>query len=185
MAPKADTKDARGTMAHPDAETAKEKLLFCAELRPHRSASLGAVKVVSLFVLAVFIPTGIVFALVGAWPVFGFMGLEVAALIFLLRWHHRSGYSVETLRLTAEALRIERRDPWGRRRCWAFQPHWLQVKIEATPTGNNRLELRSHGKALVIGAFMAPEDRVSLAAALREKLRQLTSADMTADAALR
>ena len=155
--------------------------LFSAELRPHRSASERAVRIVTLLVLAISIPTGIVFSLIGAWPVLGFMGLEVIALIVLFRWHHRSGYSLETIRLTSAALWVERRNPWGRCQSWSFQPHWLQVNINETPNGGNHLELRSHGRALTIGAFLAAEERVSLAAALREKLSGLTSADMTGD----
>jgi len=154
-------------------------LLFSAELRPHRSATRRAIKIVTLFLLGVFIPTGIAFSLAGAWPVFGFMGLELVALILLLRWHHRSGYSVEIIRLTADALKVERRDPWGRRQSWSFPPHWLQVNIDDGAEAGPNLELRSHGKALVIGAFLAPEERLSLAEALRETLGELTSADVS------
>ena len=160
--------------------TDADDVLFSAVLEPHRSADNRTIRNVGLFMAAIFVPVGVGLVVAGAWPVIGFMGLEVVALVALLRWHHNKGFAVETIALTRDRLRIERRDPWGRRRAWSFPPHWLQVNIDHSGNVENRLELRSHGNAVVIGTYMTPDERLTLAAALRDKLRALTGPDMTA-----
>lgn len=145
-------------------------VLFTTELRPNRSATPGAVHRLALILCVILIPAGMIFIYVGAWPVFGFLGLELVALIVLLKLHHRRGYMVERIVLTAEDLSVERLDPWGRRQCWSFQRHWVQVNLENADDLNGNLELRSHGKALTIGAFLTPPERSEAASTLRRAL---------------
>ena len=81
-------------------------VLFTTELRPNRSATPGAVRRLALILCVILIPAGMIFIYVGAWPVFGFLGLELVALIVLLKLHHRRGYMVERIVLTAEDLSV-------------------------------------------------------------------------------
>ena len=62
---------------------------FCLELRPNRSGSLRGIHILFGFLLFVFVPTGVVFTLIGAWPVFGFMGAELLLLYGALRINQR------------------------------------------------------------------------------------------------
>lgn len=149
-------------------------LLFSAELRPRRGASLKAVHTLIWIVGGVWFVVGVCFWMAGAWPVFGFLGLDVALLYLALRLHHQAGNRVEAIRLTPDALTVRRVDPWGRRRTWSFQPYWLQVNLMEAEGRHDRLELRSHGKSLVIGEFLMPEERRALAGALRAALRPLS-----------
>jgi uncharacterized membrane protein len=155
--------------------TAREApLLFNAVLRPHRSASLKAIHIVIGFLLCVFIPTGVIFTLAGAWPVFGFMGLEVAALFLALRWHHRAGgRTMETISITPAAITVSRTDHWGRRTEWSVPPQWLRIESEETPGRADRLVLRSHGRTIAVGAFLSPDERAGLARALQGAIDQL------------
>jgi uncharacterized membrane protein len=45
--------------------------------------------------------------------------------------------------------------------------------MDDPPEHDSQLTLRSHGRGLVIGAFLAPEERLDLANALRDALSQL------------
>lgn len=157
-------------MARPAVSSPRE-VLFRTELRPNRSSTPGAVRRLALILCGVLVPMGLVFVYAGAWPVFGFLGLELAALIALLRHNHRRGQMVERIAITADDLRVERIDPWGRRREWSFRRHWLQVNVDEAGDRNCALELRSHGRALIIGAFLTPNERRDVAARLRQALR--------------
>ncbi len=147
-----------------------ECVLFQTELRPNRSSTPEAIRKLALVLSAVLIPAGLIFISVGAWPVFGFLGLELAALVALLNYHHKRSYIIERIAITADDLRVERIDPCGRRHEWHFQRHWLQVNVDEDSERGCALELRSHGRVLAIGAFLTPDERREVARCLRVQL---------------
>lgn len=143
---------------------------FDAILRPHRSLGpLGFVVLMSL-VAAVGFGIGIAFMLLGAWPILGFCGLEVALLFLCFRLSYRSGEVFERVRLMADSLVVERFDMHGRAQRWTFQPHWLRVGMDDPPEHDSALTLTSHGRSLVIGSFLTPTERLELAHALQRAL---------------
>lgn len=154
----------------------EDGVLFSAELRPRRGVGLKAIHTLIWIVGGVSFVVGFGFWMAGAWPVFGFLGLDVGLLYLALRLHHRTGNRLEAIDLTPDALTVRLVDPWGRRRMWSFQPYWLQVNLMEAEGRGDRLELRSHGKSLVIGEFLMPEERRALARALRAALRPLSVA---------
>jgi len=146
-------------------------VLFEAELRPNRSSTPAALHRIGLILSAVLVPAGLIFVYVGAWPVFGFLGLEIVALYALLHYNHRRTAMVERIALTDTDMIVERIDPWGRRRSWSFRRHWLQVNVAHPDSSKSMLELRSHGETLTIGAFLTPSEHLAVAADLRRALR--------------
>ena len=150
-----------------------EKIRFSRVLRPHRSSSERAVKIVTGFVMCLFIPTGMVFLLVGAWPVFGFMGLEMIALIFALRYNHKVGSAFEAVTITDKEFRHSKVNHWGKRQFTSFQPQWLQVRIDEA---SQQLIAGTHGKRIVIGKFLTNEEREELCNILIEEIRRLGNA---------
>ena len=147
-----------------------ETVYFDAVLHPHRSLGprgflilMGAMGVLSCI-------AGFAFLSAGAWPVFGFFGLDILIVYIAFRASSRSARWVETVRLTEEALEVREVDPKGRERSWTFQPYWLRVEMDDPPEHDSQLTLRSHGRGLIIGAFLAPEQRADLADALRDAL---------------
>ncbi|MHA1536645.1 MAG: DUF2244 domain-containing protein [Alphaproteobacteria bacterium] len=144
--------------------------LLDAVLSPHRSLSPRGFLVLMGCIAAVSFAVGIAFAIAGAWPIFGFFGLDVALIYWTFRANYRSGRAHERLRLTRDELRVERTDASGNVRRWTFQPYWLKVEIDDPPEHASQLVLRSHGRALAIGAFLSPPERGEVAGALRRAL---------------
>ncbi len=146
--------------------------LFDAVLSPHRS--LGRREFWSLMglIATVNFAGGIFFVIVGAWPIFGFYALQVAAFYWAFRANYHSGRARERLRLTRDELGVERTDPNGKVQHWAFQPYWLKVEIDDPPEHASQLVLRSHGRSLAVGAFLSPPERGDLAGALRRALAE-------------
>jgi uncharacterized membrane protein len=110
------------------------------------------------------------FVTVGAWPICGFFGLDVALLYLAFRLSYRSARRREVLRLGGDDFTVERVDIYGERATWRFQPFWLRVILEERADRSNRLTLASHGRSLVIGEFLGPTVRRELAASLRAAL---------------
>jgi uncharacterized membrane protein len=155
-------------------EIAATAVLFSAELRPHRSARVQTTTRVVLVVAAFWAVVGLVMLAAGAWPVLPFLGLEVVLLWLFLQVHHRAGNACEAIALTAQALTVRRTNHWGKQSFVSFPPDWLQVNLERRAGDDNRLELRSHGRSLIIASFLLPHEREQLALSLREALARLT-----------
>jgi len=116
--------------------------------------------------------SGIGFVLAGAWPVTGFFGIDIALLYLAFRLSYRSARQRESLRLTQQALDVERVSVHGERQHWRLEPTWLRVTIDENRQGRGRLLLSSHGKTVGLGAFLGAEERRRLADDLKAALRR-------------
>ena len=154
-------------------EAPEDEILFSAVLRPHRSASRGAICLVIGAVATIWLLVGIVFVALGAWPVFGFLGCEVVLLYVALMANLYRGSVLETVDISERALTIRRFGYWGREEIWSLPPYWMQVIVDERPGRGGRLELRSHGRSVSIGAFLTAGERRELAHALRLELAGL------------
>jgi uncharacterized membrane protein len=150
-------------------ETQASPVFFDAVLSPHRSLPPRGFLVLMLLLGALSFAAGVSFVLIGAWPVFGYFGLDVLLIYLAFRASYRSARMHECVRLTEDTLTVERVGQRGDRRRWQFQPFWLRVVLEEHEE-TNRLVLASHGREFVLGGFLAPQERRTLATALKDAL---------------
>jgi uncharacterized membrane protein len=153
------------------AAMSQERVHFDAVLQPHRSLGRTGFMLLMLALGGVSFVAGIAFLLLGAWPVFGFLGLDVLLVYVAFRLNYRSGRMTEAVRLT-DRLSVRRLHPNGRVQDWSFEPYWVRVEIDDPPQHWSQLTLSSHGRRLTIGAFLTVEERQELARALTQALRQ-------------
>ena len=97
-----------------------DELLFAAELRPNRSLSPRGFGILMAAICLFSLIAGLGFFLAGAWPVLGFIGLDVAAIYLAFRFSYRSGGLKETVQLSVRELAVSRIHPGGRQRHWLF-----------------------------------------------------------------
>jgi uncharacterized membrane protein len=76
----------------------------------------------------------------------------------------------ERVSLTPSRLLVARYPAKGVPSEIALNPYWVRVDLDGPPESRDRLFLRSHGRAIQIGSFLAPPDRLSLADALKAAL---------------
>ncbi len=158
-----------------DCDSGREPILFDAVLYPHRSLSAWAALMVITVMAVVCLAVGGFFLALGAWPVFGFFGLDIVLIGGAFWLNFRHARLLERVSLTASRLRVERVDHWGRRRHWDFQPSWTWVEMADTPHHDTPLTLMSRGQHLVIGRFLNGGERFDFARALRRALARATS----------
>lgn len=139
-------------------------------LVPHRSLSPLGFRALMLVLGGLSFALGSVFLSLGAWPVVGFLGLDVGLVYLAFRANYASARAYERLRLTDDALIVERCLPSGRADSYSLQPYWLKVDLESPPGRTTRLKLSTHGSSLVIGAFLSPDERREVAERLRAAL---------------
>lgn len=145
-------------------------VLFDAVLYPNRSLGRNGFVILMLLFGGLCFIGGLLFSLLGAWPVAGFLGLDILLLYGAFRLSYRSGRITESVRLTGDSLTVTRRQPDGVVRRWDLQPYWVRVIIESADDDQCRVILRSHGRDLVLGGFLAPEERRDLGLALDQAL---------------
>lgn len=150
---------------------ASEPVFFDAVLYPNPPLSARAQFAILALVAGVNFALGIVFMLHGAWPIAPFMGADVALLAWAFRASRRAAGRSERVTLTPSELRIARRPVRGRPSETALNPYWVKVVLEDDVVPAQKLTLWSHGRATELGSFLAPDDRASLADALKAALR--------------
>lgn len=148
-------------------------LRFDAVLAPHRSLSGRGFLVLMAVVVAVNFAAGMLFLLKGAWPVFGFCGLDVALVYWAFRTNYRAARAHETVQLSDEELRIRRVDAKGRARGWSFQPYWVRLEEVAYPDETKDIYVVSHGRALEVAHCLSQPERLDFARALGGALARL------------
>ena len=147
-------------------QTQVEPGAFRAVLTPYRSLSPTGFLVLMVALGAVSFVTGIVFLLVGAWPVLGFFGLDVALVYIAFKLNYRSGRLFETVEVTPAKLTWTRVHPSGRRAQFDCNPYWARVALREWPDGRTDLRLIAQGKVLVFGRFLTDDERRQFATAL-------------------
>lgn len=151
-------------------ETDSRRAPFEAVLYPNPPLGDAGLFVLMLAVALVSAGVGATFVLAGAWPVAGFMGLDVLLLAFAFRVCRRRSRHCELIRLDDAGLRVRKVRPDGRHAEWRFDPYWVRVGLDEPPRRHSALTLSASGRTLRIGQFLTAEERRGLARALRSAL---------------
>lgn len=146
-----------------------ETVHFSTSLRPHRSLSPNGFKWLIRVVILANLVIGLPMYLLGAWPVAGFAGLDVALLWWLFQRNYADARRSETLQLTDRELVVTRVAPDGEREEHRLEAYWLRVEQ------GERLVLTSRGNRVVIGRFLAPTERRRVARELGAALTAMRS----------
>lgn len=152
-------------------------VLFDAVLQPSRSLGRSGFALLMAVFVAAAILLGTLFYLRGAWPVLGFLGLDIVLVWIAFRLSFRAGRIYEAVRLTERELTVRRHEASGRSRSWTFQPYWLRVRLDEPPGDDSQVILSSHGRHLVVGSFLSPDERADFARALVGALRRCRQPD--------
>jgi uncharacterized membrane protein len=143
---------------------------FRAVLTPHRSLGPKGFMILMTAVCVVSFATGLLFFLLGAWPVIGFMGLDVLLIYIAFKLNFRALRLYETVDLTDDALTVTRVAPSGKAQCWSFNPYWVRLSLQQRLGRSSELSLASHGKRLVFASFLTDDERKDFASALSSAL---------------
>src|SRR5215470_2363126 len=158
---------------NPDNADDLEPTIFSAKLTPHRSLGRVGFLILMLLFGAVSFVTGMLFLVLGAWPVFGFFGLDVLLLYWAFRLNYRHANAYEQVTVTPSSLKVRKVSHLGRVREWVLNPLWVRLdKVELEEFGIDRLFLISRGKKLTIASFLGPDEKASFAKELGDALRE-------------
>jgi uncharacterized membrane protein len=150
---------------------ATEPTLFSALLTPHRSLNRTGFLLVMAFVSVASFAAGIACLMIGAWPVLGFLGLDVLAVYFAFKINFRRAKAYEEILVTPSELRLRRVSHRGHVMEWAFNPLWVQLdQVVHEEFGIEKLYLLSKGRRVALASFLGPDEKASFAKALMTAL---------------
>jgi len=152
---------------HPAADD-RDRPFFRAILTPHRSLGRNGFVVLMAILAGVGFGTGIVFLALGAWPVFGFLGLDVLLVYLAFRWNYLGARAFEEVQVSATEIAVRKVSHRGKVQEHRFNPFWAKLAIVRVEDENvARITLSARGTAVDIGGFLNPDDRTSFAGALQ------------------
>ena len=143
-----------------------------AVLTPHRSLSKQGFLVVMGLVVLVNLTIGGLFAALGAWPIAGFAGLDVLLVWWAFQANFSDARQQERISIADHEVVLERlREDRPAVQC-RFVRRWVRVELQEDREREliGRLCLVSGQTRETIGEFLAPDERKTLAIALRQAL---------------
>ena len=141
------------------------------ELRPNASLSRRAFFIVMSIVGVFSFAAGVLYLLVGAWPVFGFFGLDALAIWFAFRFSFRAQEQITYVRVDESHVRLWHMQRGKEDKKVDIPTAFVRVALDTPVTHNSFLTLQYGQMAWVIGRFLTPEKREAFAAELRDAIR--------------
>lgn len=153
------------------APTPNEQPIFEAQLRPHRSLGRTGFLLVLTTFAASWLFVGAIALSRGAWPVFGYCGLDLVAVYIAFKLNYRAAKAREEISLSRIELNIRQFAPSGRMRKHHFNPFWTRFRVARhDEIGITSMNVEGHGRSVQVGSFLNPDDRESFATAFSQAL---------------
>lgn len=145
--------------------------VFTATITPHRSLSARGFSLLMAFVGVAGLAVSIPFYLMGAWPVLGFMGLDIALIYLAFRYHYASARAYEQIILTKLEL-LFRAVSWrGRVREVRFNALWTRIEREEHPEfGTERVTIVQGSQREDVATCLGRAERGDFADAFEQAL---------------
>jgi uncharacterized membrane protein len=154
----------------PEAASTANRQPFKATLTPHRSLSpAGFLILISAVALVSFI-VGFAFLWMGAWPVMGFFGLDVALIYWAFKQNYRDGGASETIEVTPNQVRLTRYAPDGRSTVFDFNTYWVRLALDERSDGRSMLSFVTRGQNIKFADFLSDNERREFADILSDEL---------------
>lgn len=153
-------------MTETTASSPADQPFFKALLTPHRSLGRTGFMILLAALTVTWLGIGAIFLAHGAWPVFGFFGLDVLLVYLAFRANYRAARAREEVSVSRTALDIRKVAPSGQAVAYRFNPFWARFAISRHEMiGITAMAVEGQGRHVPIGAFLNPDDRESFARA--------------------
>ncbi len=137
-------------------------------LWPYRSlGNHGYLYLMIAFIGLVFF-LSLLFYSLGAWPVAGFLGIEIGLVCLVFQINYNSGKNFEQIYITPQQTCVERVNWRGAKKRFTIVSPWISARCVKTDGYCDKLILSYHAEKLEIGAFLPPKEKSSLANALND-----------------
>ena len=148
-----------------------EKTFLDITVLPYRSLTKKGFRNLMFIVSLIFFLVGVFFWHIGAWPVFGFLGLDVLLLYYAFKINYKSGEIFETIKIIHEKFSITRSFPSGKKQVWNLETYWTKVEILNPAQNQHNLIVKSKDKVVLLGSFLNLNDKKKLLSKIESALK--------------
>ncbi len=140
-----------------DADPA-DPVLYSTRLYPHRSLTQRQFRRLIIGIAAVSFCATLPFVIMGAWPVAGFMGLDVLLVYVAFKANFRAARAYEDVEVTTIQLMLAKVDPRGLRAEWRFNPSWVRLERQQhAEFGMQRIHVVARADRIEVASFLGPD----------------------------
>ena len=150
----------------------KNNKLYEISLYPYRSLNKTGFFILMFSLGFVSFVAGIIFMIKGAWPVFGFFGLDILLVYIFFKINFRSGKKKEILILTKNQLIIEFYNSKKISKTYYLDAHWLQIRLSKLKNEMSKLKISSKNKSIIIGSFLRYQEKIDVVKSLKKALKK-------------
>lgn len=149
----------------------EEPVVYAVTLAPHRSLSKRGFLLVMAGIGGISFVSGAAFLAMGAWPIFGFFGLDVLLVYLAFRANFRAARAREHILVTPSIVEVRREPARGRPTTTRLNPFWTRLtRQDDEDHGTLDVALVSGRRTVPVGRFLGPEQKAALAGDLSRAL---------------
>lgn len=148
---------------------------------PHRSLGRTGLRVLLGVVIVVNAVGAVAFGVMGAWPVSGFLGLDVLAVYAAFRLSNAQAQAFERITISPQTFTVERCSARGKTHTESLPAYWAQVVFDGDETAGE-IRVRSHGRAIAVGTHLPGPERHLFARRLQQALDEAKRSTLSVEA---
>ena len=141
---------------------------FSITFRPNSALTASNKQKIVMLLTIIPLIVGLGFAILGAWLILPFVGLEIIALAYAFYYINRHEDDFESITIEGDSLVVQRRLS-GKLSQQIINPYWAKVIQHELPNGELHLYLQSHGKEIEVGRYLTRNQREALAMQLQNR----------------
>ena len=150
----------------------KNNKLYKITLYPYRSLNKTGFIILMLVLTIISFIAGLMFMKNGAWPVFGFFGLDVLLVYIFFKINFKSGKKKEILILTKNQLIVEYYDSKKILKTCYLDANWLKIHLSKLKNEMSKLKISSKNKSVIIGSFLRHQEKIAVVRSLKKALKK-------------
>ena len=150
----------------------KNNKLYEISLYPYRSLNKTGFFILMFSLGLISFIAGIAFMLKGAWPVFGFFGLDVFLVYIFFKINFKSRKKKEIIILTKSQLIVEFYDSKNIIKKYYLDPNWVRINLTKFKNEMSKLQISSKNKSIVVGSFLIHQEKISIVKSLKKALKK-------------
>ena len=150
----------------------KNNKLYEISLYPYRSLNKTGFFILMFSLGLISFVAGIIFMIKGAWPVFGFFGLDILLVYIFFKINFRSGKKKEIIILTKNQLIVEFYNSKKISKTYYLDANWLEVHLSKLKNEMSKLKISSKNKSIIVGSFLRHKEKLDVIKSLKTALKK-------------
>ena len=140
---------------------------------PYRSLRRRQILFIFLLISLLIVFLSLIFYKLGAWPVAGFLGIDLVIIFLFFSINFFSKYNYEKITITSNKIIILRKNWFGKGKIKKISTEFITAKILKYEDQNDKLYLKNNNHSIEIGSFLTKKEKNDLKNYFDNKLKSI------------